>query len=83
VSKKFSGHISRALEDIPEVMATEVLPALDMLCLEDQPVSSVHKFITARSESGRPVTTVDSRREYEERQTSYLNQTATPLSYYE
>jgi hypothetical protein len=74
VSRQIAGHISRSLDDIPEAMTTEVFPALDMLCLEDQPVSSVQKFITARSESGRPVTTVDSRREYEERQTSYLNQ---------
>ena len=35
-------------------MATEVLPALDLLFLEDQPVSSVRKFIAvARWESGR------------------------------
>jgi hypothetical protein len=74
VSKEFAGHVSRSLDVVPEVMVTELLPALDILCLEDQPVSSVHKFITARSESGLPVTTVDSRREFEERLMSYLNQ---------
>jgi hypothetical protein len=74
VSKKFAGHVCRALEDIPEEMATEVLPALDMLCLEDQPVSSAHKFITVHAESGCPVTTVDTREAFEERLTSYLNQ---------
>jgi len=71
VSSNFARHISRALEDIAVVMATEVLPALDMLCLEDQPVSSDHKFIAARWESGRPVTTVNTRKVFEERQVSY------------
>jgi hypothetical protein len=73
VSREFAGHVSRALEGIPEVMATELLPALDMLCLEDQPVSSAHKFIAARWESGRPVTTVNTRKAFEERLISYLD----------
>ena len=54
-------------------METDVLPALEMLCLEGQPVSSVHKFIAARSESGHPVTTIDTRQEFEERLLSYQN----------
>ena len=67
VSRAFSGHVSRSLNDIPGVMATEVLPALDVLCLEGQPVSAVRKFITARSEFGLPVTTIDTRRAFDER----------------
>jgi hypothetical protein len=74
VSSIFAGHISRALEDIAGVMATDFMPALDMLCLEDQPASSIDKFIAARSESGRPVTTVDTRTALKERLTSDLNQ---------
>ena len=74
VSKKIAGHISRSLENTAMVMATEVFPALDMLCLEGQPVSSVHKFISTRLEPGRPVTTVDTRRTFEERLMSYVNQ---------
>ncbi|KAN0128319.1 hypothetical protein V8E53_013903 [Lactarius tabidus] len=73
VSREFAWHISRALDDIPGVMATEFLPALDMLCLEDCPASSAHKFIVARWESSRPVTTVNTRRAFEERLLSYLN----------
>ena len=72
--QEFAGHISRALEDIAGVMATEVLPALDMLCLEDQPVSSDHKFIAARWESGRPVTTVNTRKVFEERLSVVLSE---------
>ncbi|KAN0136488.1 hypothetical protein V8E53_005856 [Lactarius tabidus] len=67
LSRKVAGPISHALEDIAGAMATDVLPVLDTLCIQEQPVSSVHKFITARSESGRPVTIVDSRKECEER----------------
>jgi hypothetical protein len=73
VSREYAGHVSRSLESITAVMATEVLPALDMLYLEDQPVSSVHKFIAARSESGRPVTTVNTRETFEEGLKSYSN----------
>ena len=66
VSREFAGHLSRALEGIPEMTATEVLPALNMLCLEDQPMSSVHKFIAACWESGRLVTNVNTRSKFEE-----------------
>jgi hypothetical protein len=73
VSREFARHVSRALEGIPVVMAIDLLPALDMLCLEDQPVSYAHKFIAARWESGRPVTTVNTRKVFEERFISYLD----------
>jgi hypothetical protein len=63
LSRKLAGPISRALEEIAGVRATYFLPVPDTLCVEEQPVSSIHKFIAARSESGRPVTTVDSRSE--------------------
>ncbi len=59
VSGRFAGHVSRALEDIAGVMVTEVLPALDLLCLEDQPVSSVDNFVAVRRDSGHPVTVVN------------------------
>ncbi len=71
VSRKFAGHVSRALEDIAGVMVTEVLPALDLLCLGDQPVSCVDKFIAVRRDSGHPVTIVDTRSEFEKRLEAY------------
>jgi hypothetical protein len=73
ISREFVGHVSRALKGIPEAMVTELLPALDMLCLEDQPVSPAHKFIAARWESGRPVTTVNTRKAFKEGLISYLD----------
>ncbi|KAH9170070.1 hypothetical protein EDB89DRAFT_1980354 [Lactarius sanguifluus] len=35
VSRNMAGFVASALEDIPEGMATEVLPGLRLLCLED------------------------------------------------
>jgi len=67
VSWIFAGNVSRALEDIAGMMVTEVLPALDLLFLEDQPVSCVDKFIAVRRDSGHPVTIVDTRSEFEKR----------------
>jgi hypothetical protein len=73
VSREYAGHVSRALEGNPEAMATELLPALDMLCFEVRPVSYAHKFIASRWESGRPVTTINTRKAFWERLISYLD----------
>ena len=59
----YSGHISRTLEGIAGMMATEVLPALHTLYLTGQSVSSVEKFIAARRDSDRPVTTFNGKTE--------------------
>jgi len=67
VCKEYAGIVSCALEHISGVMATEVLPALDMLCLEDQPMSSVDNFVAVRRDAGLPVTVVGTRSEFEER----------------
>ena len=72
VSRELAGHVSRSLENTAATMATEVLPALDMVCLEDQPMTFAHKFISARWESGHSVTTVDTERAFQERLESYL-----------
>ena len=56
VHEPFAGHVSHALEDFAAgMMAAEVLPALENLCLKGQSVSSVDKFIAARRDSGHPV----------------------------
>jgi hypothetical protein len=53
--------ISHTLEEIAEefIMLTKVLPALELLCLEHQPESSIHKYLTLRQDSGYPVTFVN------------------------
>ena len=56
IPEPFAGHISRALKDFAAgMMAAEVLPALENLCLKGQSVSSVDKFIAAHQDSDRPV----------------------------
>ena len=71
VYRQLAGHVSHALEDIAGVMIIEVLPALTLLYLQDQPMSSVGKFIAARRNSGHPVGIVDSKGEFEQRLWSY------------
>ncbi|KAH9159300.1 hypothetical protein EDB89DRAFT_2237094 [Lactarius sanguifluus] len=63
VSPKLAGPVALALEDITAETVTEVLPSLDSICIEDQPASSIEKFVTARRVSGRPVTVVDTEME--------------------
>ena len=54
-SKQLAGHIALALGNVSGEMITEVLPALASLSLEDQPLTSVEKLLTARQISGHPV----------------------------
>ncbi len=43
-----------------------MLPALELLCLEDQPVKSVKEFVAARRNVGRPVTFISKGSEFPE-----------------
>ena len=53
-------YVALELEDATQEVATQVLPSLDLICLEGQSASFVGKFVTARGFSGRhPVTVVD------------------------
>ena len=72
VSRELAGHVSRSLENTAATIAAEVLPALDMVCLEGQPMTFAHKFISARWESGHSVTTVDTERAFQERLELYF-----------
>ncbi|KAH9169972.1 hypothetical protein EDB89DRAFT_2072449 [Lactarius sanguifluus] len=71
VAAIFAGHVSRVLEDIAGFPATEFLPSLDLLCLEDQPISSVDQFVTVRRDSGHPVTVINAKKEFEKRLKTY------------
>lgn len=64
---ELAGYVALALEDITAEMVTEVLPSLDLICLDGQPESSIEKFIAARKVSGLPVTVVHSKRELDEK----------------
>ena len=61
-TKWFARHIAFALDGVDGEMITEVLPALVLLSLEDQPVSSVEKFLVVRQLFGHPITFIDSGR---------------------
>ncbi|KAH9018183.1 hypothetical protein EDB83DRAFT_2528460 [Lactarius deliciosus] len=67
VAATYAGHVSGVLEDIAGFPVTEFLPALDLLCLEDQPISSVDQFVTFRRDSGRPITVINAKKEFEKR----------------
>ena len=74
VSLESAGAAALALEEITGEMIAEVLPVLDLIYLDGQPVSSVEKFLTARRLSGRPVAIVDTEAEFLERVKSYVSE---------
>ena len=58
-SKQFAGRIALALDCVSEEVVNEVLPALALLSLEDQPMSSTKRFVSARQLSGHPTMLLD------------------------
>ena len=74
VSVKLAGFVALALENIAGEMVDEVpvLPNLDLICLENQPASSVEKFVAVRRLSGRQLTAVGTQSEFIERLESYI-----------
>ncbi|KAH9161767.1 hypothetical protein EDB89DRAFT_2155897 [Lactarius sanguifluus] len=72
IPEELSDQIALALEDGARQMVTEVLPALSLLYLENQPASSVETFIAVRQDSGRPVTIVNQKAEFDTKLQSYL-----------
>ena len=75
VFNKIAGLISRALGHIDVGTITETLPALQLLCIEEEEeyrhTPSVHNFLAIRRDSGHPVTFVETKEEFEERLKSY------------
>ena len=70
VSEKLAGYVARGLEGVTEETATEILPALQSLCLEGEPLTSVGRFVAIRQLSGVPVTILDPPAEIFERSES-------------
>ena len=68
VYRELAGRVALALE-----MFAEVLPSLDLICLADEPESSIEKFVAARRLSDRPVTVVDTKKEFDTRLESYIS----------
>ena len=67
ISGKLEGQVTRALEDVPQEMVTEVLPSLRSLMLldvdSDGPVECAGQFVSLHQLYGRPVTIRDTRHE--------------------
>ena len=76
VSSEVSGYVAYALEDITEDIVTDVLPSLELICLDAQAVPlSVENFVAVRRLAGRPVTVVGSTEEFNEiLKSSYLSE---------
>ncbi|KAH9169986.1 hypothetical protein EDB89DRAFT_2072464 [Lactarius sanguifluus] len=71
VAAVFAGHVSFVLRDTVRLRVTDVLPALELLCIEDKPVSYLDELIAVRRDSGRPLTIINSKEEFEKRLEAY------------
>ncbi|KAH8978482.1 hypothetical protein EDB86DRAFT_912679 [Lactarius hatsudake] len=66
VDEELSPHIALVLNNITVKRAAEVLPALELLRLVNEPVIFVKKFVATRQYMGHPVTVIDEE-EFEDR----------------
>ena len=65
VSHQQTEHVAHTLNNVTVEMVPEILPALRLLCLEDEPAGRVEKFITARQLAGLPpIGIVNTEKEY-------------------
>ena len=71
IPHKLAGYVALALENIASETVAEVLPSLDLIHLAGQSALSIEKFIAARRLSGRPVTVISTREEFDKRVESY------------
>ena len=74
VSEAFARHVALALEGLMGEMVTEVLPSLDLIFLEDQPSSSIERFVALRQLSGCHVTSFDKETAFDDMLKSYVNE---------
>jgi hypothetical protein len=74
VHRELAGHVSLALEDIMDEIVTELLPSLELVCLEGELVPLLDKFVAARRYSDRPVIAVNTIKEFMERCEPYISQ---------
>ena len=74
VHRELAKHVALALDDITDEMATEVLPSLELVCLEGEWAPLLDKFAATRRDSDRPVTTVNTIKEFRERREPYISQ---------
>ena len=73
VDEELSSHILLALNSVTDEKAAEVLPALKLLSLENNSMTSMKKFVAARQNAGCPVTFINNESEFLERLDPLLN----------
>ncbi|KAH8982467.1 hypothetical protein EDB86DRAFT_2834355 [Lactarius hatsudake] len=73
VSGEFAGLVALVLDDITGDMVAEVLPFLDLIYLDGQPVSSVGRFLAARQLSDHRVTIINTEVGFYQRVKSYVS----------
>lgn len=81
ISQEIAEPIASALKYVSGEVVAEALPSLDLICLEDQPTSSVEKFIVVCRLSGRPVTAVSTEEEFDQMLNSYNKNSECVLHY--
>ena len=73
VSMELAAPVFLVLEDITAELVAEVLPSLSLICVEGETASSLEKIVSIRQFSGRPITVVETRGEFNERIESYIS----------
>src|SRR6266702_2986049 len=73
VQYELAWRVALALENIPGERVAQVLPALELLCLEDLLVTPVKKFLATRRDVGCPVTFIYEGREFQGRLKSMVD----------
>ena len=74
LSRENAERVAHILEDITaEEMVAAVLPSLELISLQDQPLSSIEKFAAVRRLGGRPITVINSEAEFDERIKAYFS----------
>jgi hypothetical protein len=67
VQDEFAGRFAFVLNHVTGARAGQLLPALELLCLEKRLVTPLRKFLAARQDAGCPVTFINEGREFQER----------------
>ena len=71
VSSSLASCMARTLEDVTDERIVGLFPSLGLICLQDQPESSIEKIVALRKLSGRTVTVVDTETEFDKRVEEY------------
>ena len=69
---ELASRMADTLEDVTDERVVGLFPSLKLICLQDQPESSIEKIVALRKLSGRPIIVVNTRTEFDERLEEYI-----------